>query len=715
METEDCRFDVSLVQICEPISNKTIVTRNQRNPLPPLFNSTPLVPMVKEVRRGFRAGVTPKSCGLIFEQCPVWLWTIRPSEWHTIVMTRADEKRLEDNYPSTWERFKTRIKAVLSVEAGLNISEAWEAADLDVWWISGSGAFCESVRLSNSDRRVIWRSDAGRRTPKSEGGWRWYRVSHQNVGGVTNARGSFGVAGFDMLSLCHDLPRTLAHVLKHSLRATPCEPKMSEDHYTVHDRLCLGRAELPILYETHFSRTGWGRRMLDECELALAFELPDFVRWDKRFLTEIVPLQMMRAVMDEIVAQLTPAERPEKRIKVSHSPLESSPVTDADRHWLPTLEKWLPGSWADLPISDRAVKSDDATINFLPWHSRIQMVLPWCRYRLITFFEQLGLRRWKRNITRSLRTYMSETYGAQWLTKLIKVRQGARSGKRDLELTSAVIVKRRKTLWDSVNRGVVTEVLPSVLGAEEKDVVDSELLIDGTKACAVLAQILECSWWEWSRGSALCFWRWNGPEQVRAARDGMEVFVASPLPRGRGSKSKMHLSSEERKMVSAKLDTMFLRFYLEEGYVENKVHFFGVPKGDDDIRVVFDGTSSGLNECLWAPNFYLPTSRAAATILTFTTWMADADFGEMFHNFPMPERIRKSSGVEISQLVPYMAAPVSVGKHGQCLLRWSRLFMGMRPSPYNAVRFYYCRCGEKNLSEVILGLWETQLATIASF
>ena len=49
----------------------------------------------------------------------------------------------------------------------------------------------------------------------------------------------------------------------------------------------------------------------------------------------------------------------------------------------------------------------------------------------------------------------------------------------------------------------------------------------------------------------------------------------------------------------------------------------------DDIRVVFDGTSSASHECLWAPNFYLPTSQAAATILTFSSWMMDADFGEM--------------------------------------------------------------------------------------
>jgi hypothetical protein len=35
--------------------------------------------------------------------------------------------------------------------------------------------------------------------------------------------------------------------------------------------------------------------------------------------------------------------------------------------------------------------------------------------------------------------------------------------------------------------------------------------------------------------------------------------------------------------------------------------------------------------------------------------MADADFGEMFHYFPMPDRIRKFSGLEVGPWVPFMA------------------------------------------------------------
>jgi hypothetical protein len=141
-------------------------------------------------------------------------------------------------------------------------------------------------------------------------------------------------------------------------------------------------------------------------------------------------------------------------------------------------------------------------------------------------------------------------------------------------------------------------------------------------------------------------------------------------------------------LVAGKLDGMVKRDYLEKGYVSNSVHFFAVPKGDSDIRVVFDGTSSGLNETLWAPNFFLPSAKSAAMCLTFETWMADMDFGEMFHNFHMDPRIRPCSGVELGQVASQMTTVESVNSKPS-LLRWTRLFMGMRPSPYNAVRHYY--------------------------
>jgi hypothetical protein len=49
------------------------------------------------------------------------------------------------------------------------------------------------------------------------------------------------------------------------------------------DRLSLTQLEIPILYPTHFSRTGWGKQVLEPKELRLAFELPDNTAWNPEF------------------------------------------------------------------------------------------------------------------------------------------------------------------------------------------------------------------------------------------------------------------------------------------------------------------------------------------------------------------------------------------------------------------------------------------------
>ena len=137
---------------------------------------------------------------------------------------------------------------------------------------------------------------------------------------------------------------------------------------------------------------------------------------------------------------------------------------------------------------------------------------------------------------------------------------------------------------------------------------------------------------------------------------------------------------------------MIDKSYVELGRIHTHLHYFAVPKGDHDIRVVFDGTSSGLNETLWSPNFFLPTSRNASELLSFDSWMADVDFGEFFHNFFADERVRSHAGVDTKPLEPFIPASLEVSEVGSLKymgLRWSRLFMGMRASPYNAVRYYY--------------------------
>ena len=56
--------------------------------------------------------------------------------------------------------------------------------------------------------------------------------------------------------------------------------------------------------------------------------------------------------------------------------------------------------------------------------------------------------------------------------------------------------------------------------------------------------------------------------------------------------------------MKTKLDTVRSRLYIEPGEVTT--HYFSVLKGEADIRMVYNGTSSGLNDILWAAHFGLP-------------------------------------------------------------------------------------------------------------
>ena len=167
---------------------------------------------------------------------------------------------------------------------------------------------------------------------------------------------------------------------------------------------------------------------------------------------------------------------------------------------------------------------------------------------------------------------------------------------------------------------------------------------------STLGQIRLSSWWEWTDGSVPLFWRWNGQEQISAVRDDMKIFVSSSLPRSHRKTKPPRFDSESLPLVAGKIDSMISKSYLETGRVNTFLHYFAVPKGDSDIRVVFDGTSCGLNECLWSPNFFFPTAKNASELLGFETWMVDVYFGEFFHNFFMDGRIRCHAGVDTTTL-----------------------------------------------------------------
>jgi hypothetical protein len=59
--------------------------------------------------------------------------------------------------------------------------------------------------------------------------------------------------------------------------------------------------------------------------------------------------------------------------------------------------------------------------------------------------------------------------------------------------------------------------------------------------------------------------------------------------------------------MKAKLSKVRDRRYITPGFVKSLTTFFSVPKGEDDIRMVYDASVSGLNNAIWVPRFLLPT------------------------------------------------------------------------------------------------------------
>jgi hypothetical protein len=138
--------------------------------------------------------------------------------------------------------------------------------------------------------------------------------------------------------------------------------------------------------------------------------------------------------------------------------------------------------------------------------------------------------------------------------------------------------------------------------------------------------------------------------------------------------------------VQEKLAKVRRKGYLVEGHVRALTSFFTVPKGDDDVRVVYNGTKSGLNDCLWAPWFHLPTIEQHLRGVKVGTYLSNLDITEQFHNFIMHLDLQPYAGVDVTAFFPDEGVTQHTNKRTcrTVWLRWTRCGMGFKMSPYNA-------------------------------
>lgn len=120
------------------------------------------------------------------------------------------------------------------------------------------------------------------------------------------------------------------------------------------------------------------------------------------------------------------------------------------------------------------------------------------------------------------------------------------------------------------------------------------------------------------------------------------------------------------------------------GTVKSLTSFFSIPKGDSDLRMVYDASKSWLNSTLWVPSFQFPQSETLTVLFMPGSWMANIDLGEHFHNFPLHPYLQAHCGIDIR---PYHveAGHCTKGRKTKWL-HWCRCMMGLKSSPYFTIK-----------------------------
>ena len=195
-----------------------------------------------------------------------------------------------------------------------------------------------------------------------------------------------------------------------------------------------------------------------------------------------------------------------------------------------------------------------------------------------------------------------------------------------------------------------------------------------------IGRAMETTWWEWTDGSTPFFWRWPA-FYLETIRDGLRVwFDDKEVPCNKLPQRREHDEDVRRKM-RGKLKIVRGRRYITRGVVRSLTSYFSVPKGLEDVRMVYDGTASGLNDAIWVPRFSLPTAATHLRALDAGYQMADVDIGEMFLNFVLHESMQSLCGVDLSDLFTD-----EMGGKKVLWERWVRCAMGLKSSPYQAVQ-----------------------------
>jgi hypothetical protein len=278
-----------------------------------------------------------------------------------------------------------------------------------------------------------------------------------------------------------------------------------------------------------------------------------------------------------------------------------------------------------------------------------------------------------------------------WNSRVFELESLERMNRFNDKEKEVILDRMRRGLHVTWKRKVEQDFIEWFHSTEHRYNGREDIWTAGIRACVYARR---SDWWEWKGGSHIFFWRWPA-NYKKEALDGVPPYFMVDPPTSM-SKQSPYTDEANRKLVKEKVVAVLKTGYIMRASPEeirSLMFMFDVPKGTDDVRMVYNGSKSGLNDSLWAPWFSLPTVETMTQALLPFYWCADNDYGEQFLNFNLHKELRPYCGVDLSQLLHK-----EVCEHtGIIIGAWSRNAMGLKPSPYASVK------GALRAKRVILG------------
>ena len=589
------------------------------------------------------------------------------------------------------------------------LEELWgKAEENPLVFIQGSITFGERMRemaMEMGCRRLVEirnvDGNSSSAMDRNMGSLKTREVSHKQVGGITTGR---WLVGLDMAwpakFRSSRVKRSLKHILKTTKRGTVCDG--NETQHSVSNgsnRIPPGKDCVWVRCHSVLQKGKEVIRRLASSELMDVYDIEEATqrrlklfkeRNGKESLSFIhqVPAKVLVMIGSLVVNEEARVEREKHPPKVvRQSELVESLQCKQEKKMEKEVTKDTVANIEKEEQPDvKAAKNDDAEVDVLQWDQWSvdnfncpkdqppKVCIPGTysehHKRLFGLLRTRLLYRCRRNAFRGFTRYLRLEYDAM-------NRQSWAS--EEVELVGPLLGKTitvKAPAWAFLGKKRLIAVRKRKRRNDQQRDGEKELCKDLKIGVDALERLNNSSWWGWDDGSTLFFWRWPRHHR-KAIRDGQKVFLRRKELPHYFRKQVYPKEPEQAQKLKDKVRKPMQRRYIVPGEIQNLTGFFAVPKGKDDIRIVYDATKSGLNDAIWAPSFALPTIDSILRNADHQTWFGDIDLGEMFLNYFLDEDLRSYAGVDVREV-----------NGSSAYERWERCLMGVKSSPHGCTRTF---------------------------